>query len=263
MATKKTEGSYDFGEKSTEFNAKLGREVEVWQSPKYKEAKRRAIEAIESDLFKDILTASDFWILMNATKSGKMAYTGLIISHNGVLKINDALPADKRFKPSCLTLDKEGYNGSLVYSYLNDDQGIYEVGEVSAKNCTNAYPYAMALKRCFDRVVLKSSKLAYSGIYSDSEAEEFKNETKEPTTETETKSPAAKRSTAKTGKTEATTPGTQVDYEIRKKLVALCNDNGLDIRDICAEYHLNNGSSSEDFAQVYFEVGQRILKGGS
>ena len=31
----------------------------------------------------------------------------------------------------------------------------------------------MAFKRCFDRVVLKVSKLAYAGIYSDSEADEF------------------------------------------------------------------------------------------
>ena len=37
----------------------------------------------------------------------------------------------------------------------------------------NAYPYAMAYKRLFDRVVLKLTKLAFSGIYSDSEAEEF------------------------------------------------------------------------------------------
>lgn len=171
--------TYNFGEKKTEFNAKLGKECEVWQSPKYLEAKRKAIEALNSDMYKDVLSESDFWILMNATKSGKMAYTGLIISHNGCLKINDVLPAEKRFKPSCMKLDKDGYNGSLVFSYINDEQGVYEVGEVSAKNCTNTYPYAMALKRCMDRVILKISKLAYAGIYSDSEAEEFKNEPKE------------------------------------------------------------------------------------
>lgn len=171
--------TYNFGEKKTEFNAKLGKECEVWQSPKYLEAKKKAIEALNSDMYKDVLAESDFWILMNATKSGKMAYTGLIISHNGCLKINDVLPAEKRFKPSCMTLDKDGYNGSLVFSYINDEQGIYEVGEVSAKNCTNTYPYAMALKRCMDRVILKISKLAYAGIYSDSEAEEFKNDPEE------------------------------------------------------------------------------------
>jgi len=173
--------SYNFGEKSTEWNAKVGKEVETFLTPKYKEAKKKAIEALESDMYKSVLSESDFWILMNATKNGKMAYTGLIISHNGCLKINDALPAEKRFKPSCLTIDKDGFNKSLVYTYCNDEQGIYEVGEVSDKNCTNAYPYAMALKRCMDRVILKSSKLAYAGIYSDSEAEEFKNDPKEET----------------------------------------------------------------------------------
>lgn len=171
--------SYNFGEKSTEWNAKLGKEVETFLTPKYKEAKKKAIEALESEMYKNVLSESDFWILMNGTKNNKMAYTGLIISHNGCLKINDALPVEKRFKPSCLTIDKDGFNRSLVYTYCNDEQGIYEVGEVSDKNCTNAYPYAMALKRCMDRVILKSSKLAYAGIYSDSEAEEFKNEPKE------------------------------------------------------------------------------------
>ena len=171
--------NFNFGEKTKEYSPKLGKEVEVWQSPKYLEAKKKAIEALTSERYKNVLSEADFWILMNLTKSNKMAYTGLIISHNGCLKINDVLPADKRFKPSCMTLDKDGYNGSLVYSYSNDEQGIYEVGEVSSKNCTNSYPYAMALKRCMDRVILKNSKLAYAGIYSDSEAEEFKNEPEE------------------------------------------------------------------------------------
>ena len=34
----------------------------------------------------------------------------------------------------------------------------------------------MAFKRLFDRVVLKLSKLAYSGVYSDSESDEFKQQ---------------------------------------------------------------------------------------
>ena len=74
-----------------------------------------------------------------------------------------------------MTLDKEGYKNTLVYTYCCEEQGIYEVGEVSKSNCTNDYPYAMAFKRCFDRVVLKKCKLAYAGVYSDSEAEEFTN----------------------------------------------------------------------------------------
>ena len=60
--------------------------LEVWQSPKYEESKKKAKEIIEKY---EGITEADFWILMNKTKSGKMAYTGLIISHNGCLKIND------------------------------------------------------------------------------------------------------------------------------------------------------------------------------
>lgn len=160
---------HNFGEKQSEFHAKMGKELPVWQSPKYLEAKKKAIEIIESGKFN--VTDADFWILMNVTKSGKMMYTGLIISHNGCLKINDVL--ESRFNPDCVSYDKEGYNGSLVFSYCNAEQGIYEVGEVSKTNCQNDYPYAMAYKRLFDRVVLKLSKLAYSGIYSDSESDEF------------------------------------------------------------------------------------------
>ena len=111
---------------------------------------------------------------MNETKTGKMMYTGLIISHNACLKINDNMPEKDKFNPDCVSVDKSGYGNSLVFTYANKVQGLYEVGEASAQNCKNAYPYAMAYKRLFDRVVLKICKLAFDGIYSDSEADEFK-----------------------------------------------------------------------------------------
>ena len=177
-----------FGEKKTEQG------LPVWQSPKYEESKAKAIETINSQKYG--LTEGDFWILMNKIQKGeKMAYTGLILSHNGCLKINDRL--ESKFDPSCVTFDKEGYGNSLVFTYCNPEQGIYEVGEVSKTNCKNEYPYAMAFKRLFDRVVLKLSKLAYSGIYSDSESDEFVqrfddvgNEKKQPdTTAAEAKNP--------------------------------------------------------------------------
>ena len=165
---------YNFNEKEKEYYN--NEELEVWQSPKYKESKDKAIEMIKSEKYG--LSEADFWILMNRTKTGKkMAYTGLIISHNGCLKINEVL--DNKVKPSCFSLDKDGYNGSLVYTYADEDT--YEVGEYNSKNCTNAYPYAMAFKRCFDRVVLKKSKLAFSGIYSEVEADEFKERQEEET----------------------------------------------------------------------------------
>lgn len=154
---------YNFGEKEEENG------LPVWQSPKYRESKNKAIEMIESGKYN--LSEADFWILMNKTRNGeKMAYTGLIISHNGCLKINDKL--DNKVNSKCFSLDKDGYKNSLVYTYVDDE--VYEVGEFNSDNGKNSYPYAMAYKRCFDRVVLKKSKLAYAGIYSEAEAEEFK-----------------------------------------------------------------------------------------
>lgn len=165
---------HNFNEKTEEFIN--GENLKVWLSPKYAETKKKVIEMIDSNKYG--LTDNDFWILMNKTSKGdKMAYTGLIISHNGCLKINDALEDKIKFKPSCVKENQNGYEGSLVYTYCNDEQGIYEVGEINASNYkqkNGRYPYAMAYKRLFDRVVLKNSKLAYAGVYSDSEADEFK-----------------------------------------------------------------------------------------
>lgn len=156
-----------FNEKKEEYSKKQNKNIEVWQSPKYIEARNKAIELIESKKYE--LTEGDFWILMNETKTGKMGYTGLIISHNGCLKINDHI--ENKINPNNFNVEINGYNNSLTYTYCDDE--VFEVGEVSKENCTNAYPYAMALKRCFDRAVLKKCKLAYAGVYSDSEAEEF------------------------------------------------------------------------------------------
>lgn len=158
----------DFEEKQEEWSQKQGKNIPVIITNKYKNAKKKAIELIESKKYG--LTQADFWILMNETKQGKMAYTTLILSHNGCLKINDSL--DEKFNPDSVEIIEQGYKGELVFKYCNSTQGIFEVGEVSEKNCKNEYPYAMALKRCFDRVVLKLSKLAYEGIMSDSEADD-------------------------------------------------------------------------------------------
>lgn len=170
-----------FNEKDKEYSAKDGMDIPVVISPKYRAAKEKAISIINEKKYG--LKESDFWILMNRTKKATMLYSGLIISHNGCLKINDSLSS--KFVPSCVSLDKQGYNNSLVYSYCNDEQGIYEVGEVSKDNLQNTYPYAMAYKRLFDRVVLKLCKLAYDGIYSDSESDEFKERYEDKETEDE------------------------------------------------------------------------------
>lgn len=224
MATAKTKKveekkTYNFGEKKTEnINGKT-LSVE-FITPKYKEARNKAIELLESDKYKGILETSDFWILVNTyANKTKAMYSGLIISHDGCLKINDVLDEELKFKPECMTLDKEGYNGSLVFTYNCPEQGIYEVGEVSKDNCKNDYPYAMALKRCMDRVILKNSKIAYSGIYSDSEADEFTKRIDEDVVEEKPKT----TKTATTKKTPAKTETKQKggDLPIQKTQVEL------------------------------------------
>lgn len=178
---------YNFGEK--DYENINGKKIPVeFKTPKFEEAKAKAIELLESDKYKNVLKPSDFWILVNTySNKEKAMYSGLIISHDGCLKINDSLDGKLKFNPDCVEIDKDGYNNSLVFSYKNAEQGLYEIGEVSVNNCKNDYPYAMALKRCFDRVVLKNSKIAYSGVYSDSEADEFTKRIDEPQEEKATK----------------------------------------------------------------------------
>lgn len=224
---------YNFNEKNEEYSSKNGRNIPVWVSPKYEQSREKAIEII--DAYDDI-TEGDFWILMNETKSGKMAYTGLIISHNGCLKLNDHLSEDLKFKPSCMSLDKDGYSDSLVYTYVNDKQGLYEVGEVSKANCKNSYPYAMALKRCFDRVVLKNSKLAYSGVYSDSEVDEFVERIEEPETQEEAKERIIERETW------------------REKVIEAAKAKRIDMKEVAKDYKLNSTTTAERFKEVYEDL---------
>jgi len=167
------EKTLNFGEKDTE--SYEGKSVSVTQTLKYQNSKKAAIKIIDEKQYD--LTEADFWILLTFNKEHtKCFYNGLIISHNGCLKINDKLDDDLKFTPECLSRSENCYNNSLIYEYNNPKQKIYEVGEINSKNCRNDYPYAMAFKRCFDRVVLKLSKLAFAGIYSEVEADEFKEQ---------------------------------------------------------------------------------------
>jgi len=164
----------NFGEKSQEYSKKDKKKLDVWVTDKYKSSKKKAIELIESKKYD--LDVSDFWILMN--KAGdKMAYTGLIMSHNGCLKVNDKLSIEYSFKPECVSFHRD--DDVKVLQYCSPEQGIFEFGEVSPSNLMNSYPYAMLLKRLMDRVILKNSKISFYGIYSESESEDFKKEIKE------------------------------------------------------------------------------------
>lgn len=167
--------NYTFGAQKMEYNSKAGANTKTWESPKFLEGKKKAVELIDKTEYG--LTEADFWILK--TYSAKtVTYAGLIISHNGCLKINDKLAAEAKFVPSCVSWVRNGA-GDLVLQYLNDKQGLLEFGEASIKNCTNAYPFAMVLKRLQDRVILKNSKIAFSGIMSEVESEEFKRTERE------------------------------------------------------------------------------------
>ena len=220
---------YNFKEQTEEYSAKHGKKIPVWVTPNFTAAKAKAIEIIESQKYG--VTESDFWILMNTTKTDKMAYTGLIISHNGCLKINDNL--ESKFNPACVSLDKDGYKGSLVYTYCNAEQGIYEVGEVSQANCKNDYPYAMAFKRLFDRVVLKLSKLAYNGIYSDSESEEFSQQLNPDDEEKPKKEKAP-----------------------RERLIAKLYEKGIDMTAYAAEKGLDKNTTTERYEELLKELGE-------
>lgn len=227
-----------FGEKKEEYSAKQGKKIPVWVSPKYEQSKEKALEIIAKY---DTIKEGDFWILMNETKSGKMAYTGLIISHNACLKINDALAKEDKFDPDCVSLDKEGFGNSLVYTYRNSKQGIYEVGEVSPSNCKNAYPYAMAFKRCFDRVVLKISKIAFDGIYSDSEADEFKEPADEKRKDTGLTQEEAKKRIMER-------------EEWKKKVMEVASEKGIGFKELANDYDLNKKTTADDFKKVYEDL---------
>lgn len=218
-----------FNEKAMEWSNKQGKEIPVWKSPKYEQSRKKALEIIEKY---ENIGEGDFWILMNETKSKKMAYTGLIISHNACLKLNDAQDEQNKFDPDCVTVDKEGYGGSLVFTYSNYEQGIYEVGEVSKENCKNSYPYAMAFKRCFDRVVLKLTKLAYDGVYSDSEAEEFK----EPQDADSTKAQMIERE------------------KWRNKVLNAAKEKGISPAEVAADYGIGRETPIERLQEVYNDI---------
>lgn len=164
--------NYNFGEKAKEnYKTKEGwQDLEVWQTPKYLISRNKAIELIESKIYG--LDEGDFWILKNQGGK-KLCYTGLIISHNGCLKINDVLPEELKFDPESVSFLKDA-SGEKVMQYISKSQKIYEFGEISSNNCRNEYPYAMVLKRLMDRVILKTSKIGFFGIYSEAESDSFK-----------------------------------------------------------------------------------------
>lgn len=159
---------HDFGEQPDEL-----------QTPAFVASRNKAIEMIDSGKYG--LSDADFWILKTRARNGKIAYKSLIISHNGCLKINSKLPEEMQFKSAYLGKPERSLFGNgVILEY--DDGKMREYGEVSPTNCRSEYPMATLLKRVMDRVILKKSELAYSGIFSEVEAEEFSKSSSEEKT---------------------------------------------------------------------------------
>jgi len=204
-----TKNTYNFGENKEEYHSGQGKKLPVWESPKYKQSREKAIELIETQKYR--LDTGDFWIYKNPTKTGKMMYTGLIISHNGCLKINDQLDSKLKFNPLSVSIVKDDGAKDKTMSYINLEQGIYEFGEISPKNCMNDYPYAMVLKRLMDRVILKNSKVGFFGIYSEAESSDFKD------TNPESKEEAKPASQGETDRQKLAKSATAAQNEIFKE----------------------------------------------
>ena len=160
--------NYNFGEKKTE---KIdGVELTVFLSPKYESSKEAAIKLLESEAGNS-LTEADFWIQKNKSKSGKfIVYSALIITHDALMKVNANLSEGKRFDQNfCsdpIPFDYAGRKG-MYMTYRDTRDGMFEIGEITTNSCKNEYPFAMLLKRTFDRVVKRKANLF--GIYSDAE----------------------------------------------------------------------------------------------
>jgi hypothetical protein len=181
-------------------------------------------------------------------QKGDVYYKGLILSHDGCLKVNEVLPSEKKFDPESVTLDKNGYDNSLVFTYKNKDQGIYEIGETNPIFCLN--PYALALSRVMDRVILRNAFLSPLGIYSEAEnvqivitpppfdcdLEEVQNARPDGPIISENTVPV---------EVPATTGN------IRADLVNFCKANDIDILEVSKMYQLNNEAPEEDFKKAF------------
>lgn len=156
------------------------------------------------------------------------------IYHDGCIKINDALAEEKRFKPECLVIDKDGYNNSLVFIYACENQGIFEVGEVNHKLLKNNEPYKTALNICFDRVVLHNSGLIHQGYISEWDAENLKALKKDPDEGLQDKQSDI-----------ILVPDEGVDY--LSKFINICRKYGLNKSKCETAYGLNDRSTNEDY----------------
>tara|TARA_R100001460_G_scaffold35254_2_gene67936 strand:+ start:203 stop:580 length:378 start_codon:yes stop_codon:yes gene_type:complete len=111
------------------------------------------------------LGKNDFWELKRGQKSM------WIITHDAVEKIAIIENIElTKFE----VLNTEVDFARFLITMQKGDKSIVSVGEASTKNCTSNYYGCMAEKRGIDRCVLKLINAYEYGIYSDVEADAFK-----------------------------------------------------------------------------------------
>jgi len=111
------------------------------------------------------LGKNDFWELKRGKKSM------WIITHDAVEKIAIIENIElTKFE----VLNTELDFARFLITMQKGDKSIVSVGEASTKNCTSNYYGCMAEKRGIDRCVLKLINAYEYGIYSDVEADAFK-----------------------------------------------------------------------------------------
>ncbi len=82
-------------------------------------------------------------------------------------------------EPKILHLSEDGKTISMLVTGHLGEKTEWSIGEVSASNNKNSYPFAMAEKRAKDRVILKLVGL-HGYVYSEEEADDFKDEKATP-----------------------------------------------------------------------------------
>ena len=153
------------------------------------------------------LTAGDFWELKKGKRSAwiithdaceKIAqiegivfeppviinYQPTVITENGE-KVQKVKYGRENWTPAWAgTCQKKSGDVAMVvtgYKLDNPDYRIWTTGEANALNCQAEYLLAMSEKRAKDRVILKLINAYVYGIYSDVEADDFKDHDKPPT----------------------------------------------------------------------------------
>jgi|TARA_Y100000015_G_scaffold32798_1_gene32701 hypothetical protein len=113
------------------------------------------------------LSKDDFWELKRGTKSM------WIITHDACEKI--AAKENIQFGAPTIYRDSN-QDVAIVGDAKRGNKVIWSTGEASPKNCKAPYMFAMAEKRLKDRLILKLINAYEYGIYSDSEADNFKKQ---------------------------------------------------------------------------------------